>query len=233
VQLGTYPFCQSWPVPAGGARLPAGALPDVPVLVLSGDRDMHTPPARARTVAASFPHARILVVPGVGHGVLTSDYSFCAFRVVQAWLADRQPESCRRVAPLLPPIRRFPASVREIAPTSGVPGLRGRTVSAALATVREAEAAWLASGRGSVPGLVGGRLEGVDSTTFDLLHYSDVPGLELTAKVVVGRDPGGSPVGHLTTFMVVSGSRASHGTVALAGRTVVATLDGKEFGAHG
>src|SRR5262249_13465986 len=40
---GTWQFCSAWPAPAGGAALASKPLPDVPVLVLSGDRDMRTP----------------------------------------------------------------------------------------------------------------------------------------------------------------------------------------------
>ena len=62
------PFaCLTWPSPAGGADLGAGPLPNVPVLVLSGDRDIRTPTAEAISIASRFPQGRVLVVPGAGH----------------------------------------------------------------------------------------------------------------------------------------------------------------------
>ena len=81
----TYPFdratatgnglaqgCLDWP-PTRPAALPAGAtaarLPAVPVLLLSGERDLSTPLAWARAEAAMAPSVTLLEVPGAGHSV--------------------------------------------------------------------------------------------------------------------------------------------------------------------
>jgi pimeloyl-ACP methyl ester carboxylesterase len=61
--------CLTWPAdPTARTPFPPGIrLPDVPVLVLSGDLDANTPTASARAAAAQFRHARVIEVPGAGH----------------------------------------------------------------------------------------------------------------------------------------------------------------------
>jgi pimeloyl-ACP methyl ester carboxylesterase len=64
--------CLAWPptsppdVPEGD---PAGDLPPVPVLLLSGERDLSTPLPWARAEAALAPRGRLIEVPGAGHSV--------------------------------------------------------------------------------------------------------------------------------------------------------------------
>lgn len=64
--------CLEWPatdppaVPVGDS---SGSLPRVPVLLLSGERDLSTPLAWARQEAAHTPDGRLLAVPGAGHSV--------------------------------------------------------------------------------------------------------------------------------------------------------------------
>ena len=65
----------------------AGALPDVPTLILSGAQDLRTPTSNARAVAALIPDAQLEVVPFTGHSVLGSDFSGCADRRVTAFFA--------------------------------------------------------------------------------------------------------------------------------------------------
>lgn len=47
------------------------ALADVPVVIVVGDADRLTPPAHARRLSQALPSARLVVVPGAGHMVLT------------------------------------------------------------------------------------------------------------------------------------------------------------------
>lgn len=64
--------CLDWPptrppdVPDGGPRAP---LPGVPILLLSGERDLSTPLAWARAEAAMAPDGHLVEVPGAGHSV--------------------------------------------------------------------------------------------------------------------------------------------------------------------
>jgi pimeloyl-ACP methyl ester carboxylesterase len=64
--------CLAWPATArpdvpGGAS--AGELPPVPVLLLSGERDLSTPLPWVRAEAALAPRGQLLEVPGAGHSV--------------------------------------------------------------------------------------------------------------------------------------------------------------------
>lgn len=60
--------CIHWPaVTSAYPGRPVSALPNVPVLVLSGDLDAITPDANGKRVAAGFPNATFLSVPNTGH----------------------------------------------------------------------------------------------------------------------------------------------------------------------
>jgi pimeloyl-ACP methyl ester carboxylesterase len=61
--------CLRWPDDPT-ARPPFGPnakLPDVPVLVLTGDLDANTATPAGRAAAAQFPHAKLIEVPNAGH----------------------------------------------------------------------------------------------------------------------------------------------------------------------
>ena len=63
--------CQAWP---RGQLPPDFGTPvsaSVPVLLLSGEADPITPPEYAGRVAQTLPNSRHVVVPGMGHGVVT------------------------------------------------------------------------------------------------------------------------------------------------------------------
>lgn len=61
--------CLEWPDdPTAASPMPAGPpLPDVPVLVLSGDLDANTTSTEGRRTAAQFPHATFVEIPNAGH----------------------------------------------------------------------------------------------------------------------------------------------------------------------
>jgi pimeloyl-ACP methyl ester carboxylesterase len=61
--------CLDWPddPTARSPFAPGTELPDVPVLVLTGDLDANTPIAAGKAAAAQFPHAEVVNVPGAGH----------------------------------------------------------------------------------------------------------------------------------------------------------------------
>ncbi|WP_040740449.1 alpha/beta hydrolase, partial [Nocardia tenerifensis] len=59
--------CLRWPGLTRSHQPQRQALPDVPVLVLSGDLDAITPDANGQRVAAGFPRATFVSVPNTGH----------------------------------------------------------------------------------------------------------------------------------------------------------------------
>jgi pimeloyl-ACP methyl ester carboxylesterase len=75
--------CEFWPK---GTVAPAYYEPvrsNVPVLLLSGDLDPVTPPTWAEQVQQHLPNSRHVVVPGTGHGVLTTG---CGTRLVRDFI---------------------------------------------------------------------------------------------------------------------------------------------------
>lgn len=58
--------CLPWPASRPGPSVPDRKL-SMPVLLLSGDRDLSTPLAWARQLAAGQPRARLAVIEGAGH----------------------------------------------------------------------------------------------------------------------------------------------------------------------
>jgi pimeloyl-ACP methyl ester carboxylesterase len=210
--IGTASLCEFWP-DALGTTLPSAPLPNVPALILSGGLDLRTPTANASDVAARFPQGHLVVVPGVGHSVLTADLSFCALKAARLWLAGGTPPAqCPRVAPLVPPIPAFsipPGTSRLI---------RQATLATARKVVHEVEASALLglispTGSASVSGLYGGRLS-VSGTTIRLVRYTDLPGISLdgTFKFVTGQGP---PLRFKGTA-TVSGARATSLSLAIA-----------------
>ena len=79
--------CLLWPP---GAATPSPApgvrLPNVPVLLLAGDRDLSTPIEFARHEAASAPRATLLVVAGAGHAVQFRTASDTGKRAINRFL---------------------------------------------------------------------------------------------------------------------------------------------------
>jgi pimeloyl-ACP methyl ester carboxylesterase len=62
------PKCLDWPAdPRARSGLRMLQMPDVPVLVMSGDLDSNTPIEQGRVVASQFPHAQFAIVANAGH----------------------------------------------------------------------------------------------------------------------------------------------------------------------
>jgi len=61
--------CENWPPVAVHPAAPRVDLPDVPVLLLAGDRDLSTPLAWARGEAGHAQRGKLVVVHGAGHSV--------------------------------------------------------------------------------------------------------------------------------------------------------------------
>jgi pimeloyl-ACP methyl ester carboxylesterase len=178
--------CMSWPPTPPRPRI-SGPLPDVPTLILSGNRDMRTPPANAAAIAAQLSRVQILTVDA-GHDVLHVDKTGCVQDALARFAAD-QPvaDACagRAFGPRVAP--RPPARLRDVTPVQGMHGVRGRVVAAVRATLADAVrmvlfAHWdkrALSGDGLLSGtlsVVGGKLS--------LTRYRNVPGVSLTGGLV-------------------------------------------------
>ncbi|MDX8153142.1 alpha/beta fold hydrolase [Patulibacter brassicae] len=123
LQVSAAGSCAFWP----GTRdaTPAGRVPAVPTLVLSGRSDTRTSPEEARAVAASIPGARLLAVPGQGHSVLTSGRR-CVTGALRAFDAGRAPGRCHRPAGR---VRAVPLAPRTAHDLGRTPADRARAVA--------------------------------------------------------------------------------------------------------
>jgi pimeloyl-ACP methyl ester carboxylesterase len=90
--FGSNPYldaCSAWDVPAAEAVMGEPVTGDVPVLILTGQFDPHSPTPVAEEAASKLSRAFVVEIPGQGHNVLgTGD---CAVSIRNAWVA--RPES--------------------------------------------------------------------------------------------------------------------------------------------
>jgi pimeloyl-ACP methyl ester carboxylesterase len=220
-RLGTAFYCELWPAPAGRTPLGSGPVPNVPVLALSGGLDMRTPTANAAAVVQQFPQGHVLVVPGVGHSVLTTDVSLCSQRAVRNWiLSGAVRSSCPRAAAIVKTTGAFPRNRGRESPRV--------TLAVTAKAVREAEAAWLQAVTSGVKlnpaGLYGGRLIAASSSAaFRLVGYSIVPGVRVSGKLT--RAGVGFPIvfkGRIRIF----GPAAAAGTIRVTRNSLSGVLGG-------
>jgi pimeloyl-ACP methyl ester carboxylesterase len=204
-------LCLGWPSPAGGLSLGAGPLPDVPVLAVSGGLDLRTPTAVAASVVSRFRQGRLLVVPGVGHSVLTSDLSGCSQAVVHLWiLGAGRSITCKRPKPMLGPLAAFPSmgSTRQLD--------AGETLSIVTKTIREAEAVWLMTApHSAVAGLASGSIV-PRLNSFTLVRYGIAPGVTVSGRVTLAG--WGPPLTFKGRVRVTGAAAAPGGRAALAAR---------------
>ena len=219
--------CLRWPAPVGAEPVPA-RFPDVPMLVLAGDRDVRTPLPAAIETASRFPRGRVLVAPGVGHTVIGS--SRCADGAVRTWMLGGNPPSrCARVPLTLRPLGLLPVSVESARPLGRMRGVVGRTLAATVATLREAEAAWLVQyPAGWVVGLDGGLLDGEDFDVFRFSAFSDVPGLAVSGRITFSVSKLGALVpGSEHGIVEIGGDRAVHGFVQIRNHRMFGIVGGR------
>ena len=115
----TIPLCVPWP-DASPAPPPAGAVPNVPTLILSGGQDLRTPTEDAGRVAAMIPDAQLVHVPYTGHSVIGSDLSGCATAAVASFFAGAAAKACPSAVNRFPPAPLAPRQLSSVAPTGGV-----------------------------------------------------------------------------------------------------------------
>jgi pimeloyl-ACP methyl ester carboxylesterase len=181
-------LCLRWPgagrfAPTGPARYPA-----LPTLILQGGEDLRTPPASSEHVAAAIPGATRVVVPGVGHAVLSADPSACGLRALVAFATERPvAPTCGRVATHVPATGIPPASLDNVAREPGLPARVGRTVGAVRATLDDlAFALSPALGSPAGGGLRGGTYR-ANGGRLRLRALGVVPGVRVSG----GSDAGG------------------------------------------
>src|SRR5438067_6343325 len=222
--------CVTWPPQAPRPGIGSGPLPNVPVLVFAGERDLRTPVSNAAAIAARFPQGHLVTVPGVGHSVLGADLTRCAQDAVGTWLSGGVPPSrCPRSPMLVNPIGPIPASFTALSPRGGV---RGRTLAGVAKTVREAAASWAFAFTGfstphSIAGLYGGVVR-TSGTTFTLKRYSLVPGLQVSGTFRLYQpDVGSALPARFVGSVRVLGPKAAHGSLSVGPSALVGRLGGR------
>jgi pimeloyl-ACP methyl ester carboxylesterase len=225
--------CLDWPAPAGAEPATTQSLPNVPVLVLAGDRDVRTPLAEGRAAAVLFPQGQLLVVPGVGHTVIGA--SSCVDDAIRTWIRNGLPPTrCPRVPSTIGPIAPLPRAVSSAKPLGRADGRIGRTLGATVATLRQAEAAWLTSyPAGWVVGLERGLLDGEDFDVFRYSAYSDVPGLAVSGRLAFRVTKSGALApGSEFGIVQVGGANAANGFLQIGRHRIFGLLGGRHVSAR-
>jgi pimeloyl-ACP methyl ester carboxylesterase len=224
--------CDGWPY-ASAQPSPAGRLPNVPTLILSGAEDLRTPTSGARRVAALIPDAQLEVVPFTGHSVVGSDLTGCAAKSVTAFFSGAPVAPCTTNNDVLHPTPVTPTSLARIKPPAAIGGRPGRTLVAVLDTLldlnRQVIAATLQADTQLPSGASFGGLHGgytrLTSHSAVLHDMSFVPGVRLSGTFPVrnGRLQAGT--------IRITGPSAAAGTVRLgaSSRRVRGTLGGRSF----
>jgi pimeloyl-ACP methyl ester carboxylesterase len=230
--IGPAALCLLWPPQASRPGIGSGPLPDVPVLVLSGERDLRTPTSNGAAIAARFPQGHLLTVPGVGHSVLGADFTTCSGDAVKTWLnGGTPPARCPRSPMLVNPIGAFPASFGALRPAGSV-GTRGRTLAAVAKTVREAAASWGLAVTGftqarAIAGPYGGVIRSA-GVTFSLSRYSVVPGVQVSGSFQLFRPGAGLAIpARFVGSVRVTGAKAAHGSLTVGRSTLSGRLGGR------
>lgn len=230
--IGPAALCLLWPPQARRPGIGSGPLPNVPVLVLAGERDLRTSASNAAAIAARFPQGHLLTAPGVGHSVLGADFTTCSGDAVKTWLNGGVPPTrCPRSPMLVNPIGQFPASFAALRPV-GATGVRGRTLAAVAKTVREAGASWGLAVTGftqarSIAGLYGGTLR-ASGVTFSLSRYSLVPGVQVSGSFQLFRPGAGLPLpARFVGSVRVTGAKAAHGSLTVGRSALSGRLGGR------
>ncbi|MFI0424098.1 alpha/beta fold hydrolase [Spongiactinospora sp. 9N601] len=189
-------FCVNWPTPRHSPVLPPGAdLPDVPVMVVGGDFDTHTP-AEVRDAVRVFPGATFVRVPFGTHSLARGggEAGDCVAAALRSFVTDHRVPRVRCTAENYRAIGAFPRSLREVAPVpaAGLDPGRRRTLAAVFATAADAAARRnpynLYHGRlTDQPGLRGGRVVfGDGSITLDEAVF--VPGVPVSGRISLAPD---------------------------------------------
>jgi len=212
------PLCVAWP-DASPPPPPVSPLPDVPTLIFSGGQDLRTPTENARHVMELIPDAQILTVPFTGHSVIGSDLSGCAKAAMISFFGGAAIVPCTNTIDRLPPVPLPPPSLSQVSPTRGLRGIRGRTLAAALDTVRDLRRTIIELGfdANALPtgvhfgGLRGGSAS-LTKTEAVLSRLSYVPGVQLSGHISINlllKDRGAE------ANLLIGGTSASAGNLQI------------------
>lgn len=202
----------------------AAPLPDIPVLVLSGQEDDVTPAAEAKTVAALFPRAQLVSVPYTGHSVVIGAWpnaSTCVARALTSFFSGTAVASCDYVTPFFRPVKRDPSSLAKVKAVK-LAGVRGQTIGAVLGTLSDVTMTAL-SGSGPTAGLRSGYFSG-SLTDLRLRKVVYIPGVVVSGRLNLVKG---------LANVTVTG-KGAHGKLVIRRykkiTTVKGTLDGKRVG---
>jgi pimeloyl-ACP methyl ester carboxylesterase len=223
------PQCVDWPAdPTAGSPLQGRPLPDVPVLVQSGDLDSNTPVEQGRVAAAQFPHATFAVVANAGH---TPDAGACGQAMALDFIEHLRTDRARCSHVGRPPtVIDRPARQADQLPAVPVhaPTSVRRAVAVALATMADARMAAASSGLGgTLDALRGGTyvLTGPKVRFVGASVVSDavVDGVQRGARAHLRMHGRGVPTSRLT---LRSSRRVTRVTGTVAGRQVALRVQG-------
>lgn len=220
--------CRGWP--AAGRGIDARSqLPDVPTLLIAGDRSMLGTVEDVRAVAGELPQAYMLVLDGHWEAPLFDDPSACLGAVLDSFWDGRPledplcPGTFISVSPLAPP----PRALGAVKPAGGRRGVAGRTLNAVRLTVRDGlwsviRRSYAAERRTyRIGGLRRGRYvfttpgRGRDRRTVLRMHGASlVPGVTVTGSLTFGGSPS------MRGRFVVRGRAAAHGVLELRGEAL-------------
>jgi hypothetical protein len=208
-------------------------MPDVPVLVISGELDANTPSSAGRRVASQFAHATFAEIPNVGH--VPTDASPCALKLGLGFVATTtaNANACAGTGTPPPVAPRAPVRAAGLAPVMGTTGTpaerRALAVVVATATDMQVQAelvtvfkrahalrgGWYVS-RGNRVGVAGARVVRDASASGELVPTkAQITGtLRLTGSGIAG--------GRLRVQLTTKGQGRATGT--LDGRPVSLTF---------
>lgn len=195
--FGTAAIVDPWPVsacawwPTAPEQVSVPPLPEIPTLILSGREDSRTPSEVARAIATRMPKSTLVVVPGVGHSVITSG-ARCVKRVIRNYAAGSTVTPCAAVpAPRAAPLP--PSSVTELGTTGRQRAERVARITVEDATrtvvmrmVQSFDLVALISGEKLQPVRVAGLRSGsavLTEKALRLRRYGYVPGTSVTGAL--------------------------------------------------
>ncbi|MEV0618244.1 alpha/beta fold hydrolase [Nonomuraea sp. NPDC050404] len=228
-------WCVNWPTPRHSPPRPPGqALPDVPILVVAGDFDLHRPAEVERSLQV-FPNATVIRIPFGIHAqsFLPSPMGDCVRGMLRTFLTTKRVADQNCTGENYRAVGGFPQELRDVAPHPAgelSPGQR-RILAATFATAADATArrnphAFYYFGRPNEPGLRGGQVTFGQDITLDAVRF--VRDLRVSGPITL------TPDGHATaTLTAESGGRTHEVTLswtAFSTRpSVSGTFDGIPF----